>query len=133
MTWSCWTQFTSISYNYCISPRSTISNFWEKLFFNNFNKIKSLKAKMRSSTYEVMITKYFPWVLLKYTLWLTKLLSKNLDNNHALIFYLHVWRYYFKPYKDFKILHTMFSLPLTIKPSRPCFHYIYIFILKDLH
>jgi len=64
---------------------------------------------------------------LKYTLWLTKLLSKNLDNNHALIFYFHVWRDYFKPYKDFKILHTMFSLPLTIKPSHPCFHYIYIY------
>ncbi len=42
--------------------------------------------------------------------------------------WFHSWRDCFKPYKDFLSLHTIFSLPLTIKPFS---YYIYISFEKS--
>ncbi len=52
----CQTQFICIPKQYWFSPKFTISNFFKKLSVVSFNKIKSLKAKIKSSTYKVMIT-----------------------------------------------------------------------------
>ncbi len=49
-------------------------------------------------------------------LWLIEFFSNSLNKKYASILQSHAEGNYFKSYKDFKSLHTMFSLPLTKKP-----------------